>query len=382
LVSQPKVAICQPFVIPGGRLHVNLSIVHVLNEMGIVPDLLAFGLTFDPGQITKQFGKTLKFNYHRISHIPRLPQDYAVLLFNAMLGRYTSEYDLLINSSNSDIFLPREKKILSYVFFPRSERIMADVSDIHRPEQPFHKWSLAGLHKMLLRGIYRLRKRHPNQTIVCMTEFTREALRGEGEFASTFPVIYPAIEIKQFFSNQRVRDRVVVTVGRFGPGKRQLEQIKLAEEMPDLPFHIVGFVGDQAYYTQCERYASEHRLSNVHLHPNMPYESMVALLQQSRYFLHTLVNEPFGITAVQATAAGCLPIVHNSGGQRETVNEALLRYNDLNEVRHILHHFDTLDSPTLDSVITRLQRHVIENFDESNFFRKMNAVLQPMLSRS
>jgi glycosyltransferase involved in cell wall biosynthesis len=177
----------------------------------------------------------------------------------------------------------------------------------------------------------------------------------------------------------RNRAPSVVSVGRFSPAKRQLEQIMLAEQLPHIPFHIVGFVGDTMYFDRCLEYVKQNRLSNVHVHPNATREQMVALLEQSKYFLHTLVNEPFGITAVQAIATGCIPIVHDSGGQRETVPIEFLRYKELNEVPGILGNLELLDTGATSALVSDLLEHARQNFDASVFHHKIKGLLDSIL---
>jgi glycosyltransferase involved in cell wall biosynthesis len=376
---KPKVAICQSSIILGGRLRLILSITEILNSAGIMPDVLTFRLNFRPDQIATKYGSSLNANYRLLPHIPKLPQEFVIVLFNAMLNYYASDYDLLINTSNSLIFLPKSKKVITYMFFPRKRRVMADVVDIHRPDLRLMHWSRVGLQRAALRRIYRFSKPQPEHDIICLSEFTRSALNQEYNLLSGVPVIYPPVDIETFQNDQQERNRAVVTVGRFGPDKRQLEQIKLAEQLPDIPFHIFGFVSNVSYYQQCIRYVEEQRLSNVYLHPDAPFEQMVASLQKSEFFLHTLINEPFGITAVQAAAAGCLPIVHDSGGQRETVLEPELRYQDLNEVPGILKRLGALDTTAVKSLVHRLQEHVASNFSASIFRNKMSGALAPYL---
>ena len=47
-------------------------------------------------------------------------------------------------------------------------------------------------------------------------------------------------------------------------------------------------------------------------------------------YIHCAENEHFGITIVEAMAAGCVPIVHDSGGPREIVtNDVGFRWRSL-----------------------------------------------------
>lgn len=377
--TRPKVAICQSHIIAGGRLRVILGIVDILNEAGIVPDILTSHLAIPVEQVNVKYQQSVQANFHRIPFIPRLPHEFAILLFNAVLRRYAARYNLIINTSNSLAFLPKSATLLTYMFYPRKRRVMANEASIHRPESDAGGWSLLRFSRIVLRPVYRLVKPHANHHIVCLSHFTRSALEQAYDVAPNLPVVYPPVDIADFVGGRRARGQAVVTVGRFAPDKRQLEQIRLAERLSDIPFHIVGFAGNNDYYRRCRRYVEEHKLGNVHLHPDIPYEQMVTLLQESRFFLHTLINEPFGITAVQAIAAGCLPIVHDSGGQREVVPETRLRYQDLSAVPDILTHLEGMDAAEQEALVHRLQDHVTSNFDVPVFHRKMKSVLAPYL---
>ncbi len=378
--DKPKVAICQAKIIPGGRLQVILEIVQILNDNGIVPTIITSHLSFHPKDITSKYDRAVQVNYHFLPRLIKLPQDFAVVLFNAMLKYYASQYDLLINSSNSLIFLPEEKKIITYMHFPRKRRIMTDAMDIHHPEIPMPRWSFERFQRAVLRQVYRLSRAHSNHMIVCNSKFTRSAVKQEYNVPYDMLVVYPPVRIGKFSNRSQERARAIVTVGRFGPEKRQLEQLKLAQQLPEIQIHIVGFVSNPSYYDDCKLYAEEHTLTNVHLHPGASFEEMVELLQDSKFFLHTLINEPFGITTVQAIAAGCLPIVHDSGGQREIVIDPDLRYNRLDEVPDIIARLEALDRISVDSLRDRLQKHIELNFDTSNFHAKMKTIMAPYLS--
>jgi glycosyltransferase involved in cell wall biosynthesis len=172
----------------------------------------------------------------------------------------------------------------------------------------------------------------------------------------------------------------IISLGRFARLKMQLEQIKLAEQLPGVDFHLIGFVTDQAYFERCRDYVRERRLTNVHLHPNLDQEQVIGLLNFTKYFLHTLVDEPFGITAVEAITAGCIPIVHNSGGQKETVPIAALRYASLDEVPRIINNLELKDAQEVNDLISFLQSHARENFNEHKFLDKMSLLLKQILS--
>lgn len=372
-----RVAICQDSIVAGGRLRVILGFVQALNELGIKPDIFTAQLLLAWDQIGEKYQTQADANIVQVRQFTR-PQDLAITYFNWRLRWHSRSYDLLINTTNSLIFLPKQKHVLTYMFLPRKFWISTDVWNNHLPEEPMRILSKRWTYRKLLRLLYKMSVPQPHHQIVSMTKYVKELLLSAHPHLTkeAIPVIYPPVELGKFYSQQNSRLEQVVTIGRFASDKRQFEQIRLAEQCPHIPFHIVGFVSNQKYFDMCRQYVRERKWRHVHLHPNASFDEMLGLLQNSRYFLHTLVNEEFGITAVQAIAAGCIPIVHDSGGQRETVPEASLRYQSLDQVPHILSNLHGMDESTQGELIGRLQAHAFAHFDQRIFVEKTVAILE------
>jgi len=125
---------------------------------------------------------------------------------------------------------------------------------------------------------------------------------------------------------------------------------------------------------------NKYKIKNVQLHPDATFKDITDFLQKSKYFLHTLINEPFGITAVQAIAAGCIPIVHDSGGQKETVPEECLRYQDLNEVLSIINQLEAMNSNAEKKLLQSLQNYISKKFDATIFHKLMANELAKLLN--
>lgn len=375
----PRVAICQPFFILGGRLSLVLEIVKTLNAMGIEPDILALGYSFSPDQISKKYGHDLRVNFKTIARHSAwrwFPQDFQILVFNRLIGKIADQYDLLINSSNSQINLPARPKVLSYIHFPREYRIRGSKSVSDDSNTWSFKSSLFKLSDKFMKWVYRRSQVNPQHYIVCNSQYSKECfMEVFPEYAREIPVIYPPVKLTDYREFERTERTGIISLGRFASSKMQLEQIRIAEQLPALDFHIVGFVTDQAYFERCRSYVDSRSLKNVHLHPNLDYDEMVRLLNSSKYFLHTLVNEPFGITAVEAIAAGCIPIVHDSGGQKETVPNPALRYKSLQDVPGIIDANEAKSPQVLYDMVIELQAHARENFDEPVFVKKFTALL-------
>lgn len=380
-----RVAICQPQIILGGRLHVILAIARVLNEMGIVPDIITFRLKFAPSQLTTSYKRNVRVRFKVIKYFPRfISQDLSIFFFNELLNHYGKAYDLLINSANSPISLRESMPVLHYFHFPREKRLTSPVPDIHQPDLRFTPYSPKYLERQLIRILYRRSRLPASHNVVSNSAFTHQAVAHMfGNLPSNNTIVYPPVLLEQSVGiSHKTREPSMVSMGRFSPDKRQLEQIKLAEKCPAIIFHIIGFVGNKRYYNRCLDYIREKNMTNVQLHPGASHNTVAKLLRESRYFLHSTVNEPFGITAVQAVAAGCIPIVHDSGGQRETVPEDNLRYRELNEVPEILDWLESSDEKDVLALKHRLVEHARRNYDGSIFHRKMKDLLTKIFTES
>ena len=379
--KQPSVAICQPAIILGGRLRAIIGIIEVLNELDIVPDIITARMDFEPGDIKDKYGKDIQVNFRFTQpSITRLGE-WKTLEFNLGLKNYGHQYDLLINTSNSLAFLPKENKVLTYMFYPRKSRIDASAVSIHFPEALLKPLTKAGLNRWILRKLYKSVKLHYHHQIIAMTQFTRNALREAYPALLVDPeVIYPAVDMDVFWSTETKRQNTIVTIGRFTKDKRQLVQIQTAQKFPGFQFHILGFAGYGDYFAECQQYIEDNQLSNVHLHSNASFSTMLECLHSAKYLLHTLIKEPFGLTAVQAMASGCIPLVHNSGGQMETVPLSQLRYDDFDQIPQLVKVLETMTEDEINATRMNLQNHIRQSFDEAHFHQKMRSVLMNYLN--
>lgn len=163
--------------------------------------------------------------------------------------------------------------------------------------------------------------------LLAVSDFTREFVRKKWGREST--TLYPPCPI-DLYSNLRVPKRdLVVTVGRIAPEKRMGLFLEIARRVPDIDFAIIGSVAsDQASYYDSLRAAAPANVSFV----VAPLRRVGELLGSAKVYLHCAWNEHFGITIVEAMAAGCVPVVHNTGGPREIVSEDVgYRWNSIDE---------------------------------------------------
>jgi len=122
-----------------------------------------------------------------------------------------------------------------------------------------------------------------------------------------------------------------ITIGMFEPGKRfdwiidTLEQVRRVE--PRIQLHICGSRAWPDYLALLEDMARKHG-SWVKIHIGLSNRELIDLACKQKYGIHSKIDEHFGIAPAQIARAGCIPFVHNSGGQVEIVdNDPRLCYS-------------------------------------------------------
>lgn len=184
-------------------------------------------------------------------------------------------------------------------------------------------------------------------------------------------VIYPPV------STKRHRFREIgdfwLSVSRIYPEKRIELQLEVFRHLPKERLVLVGGYseGDRA-----ERYLA--RLApppNVTLLGEIPEERLVDLYARCRGFLTTAVDEDFGITPVEAMAAGKCVLATDEGGYRETVLDGRTGFLLPPSADAFVQKIRELDESTLasmrDACVTQAQR-----FDESVFLERMRLLVE------
>ena len=163
--------------------------------------------------------------------------------------------------------------------------------------------------------------------LLSVSDFTRGFV--EKKWGRDSRTVYPPCPVEVFseLSEVQRREDLVVTVGRFVPEKRFHLFVELARMLPKTRFVAIGSLSDEtsAYYERLKTTAPE----NVSFVLS-PLRKVRDLLGRAMAYVHCAENEHFGITIVEAMAAGCVPIVHDSGGPREIVTSDVgFRWSDL-----------------------------------------------------
>jgi len=157
---------------------------------------------------------------------------------------------------------------------------------------------------------------HSN-VIVTNSKFNKDII--ERNLGRKALVVHPPVDIQKIKSVMKNQDRenIVVTVSRFRSAKG-LEKIpKIARLVENCKFIIIGTADMNS--EECLKEISERTKklgvqARVRIFINMSFNLVLEKLSTAKVFLHTQPTEAFGISIVEAMAAGCVPVVPRDGG--------------------------------------------------------------------
>ncbi len=136
------------------------------------------------------------------------------------------------------------------------------------------------------------------------------ARRIEKNYGRRADVIYPPVDVDKFTVKES-KDDYYLVVARFVPYKKVDVAVKAFSKMPDKKLIVVGSGPDKVKL-------KEVAAQNVEFLGYQSDEELVNLMQRAKAFIYP-AEEDFGITIVEAQAAGTPVISYGIGGASETV---------------------------------------------------------------
>jgi len=224
-------------------------------------------------------------------------------------------FDIVLSTQDIGYVPSTSAPVVQYCYFPEYFS--------HLQSSPSSMWRF---YYRPASAFYRDRVRRV-RALLSVSDFTRgfvERKWGRGSLT-----LYPPCPVETYSDLIKLqpRENLVVTVGRIVPEKRFHLFVQLARMVPKTRFVAIGSLSDgtSAYYERLKRMAPEN-ISFV----LSPLRKVKDLLGRAMAYVHCAENEHFGITIVEAMAAGCVPVVHDSGGPREIVTSDVgFRWRDL-----------------------------------------------------
>lgn len=118
----------------------------------------------------------------------------------------------------------------------------------------------------------------------------------------------------------RVKEDMVITIGRIAPDKRIEDAVRIMEAVhdryPKASLHVIGLPYNGDYLRRVRAMAK-----HVEFILDASEEVKWSYLCRAKVLLHMAINEHFGLVVAEAQAAGAVPVVHKSGGAWSDVVE-------------------------------------------------------------
>jgi len=250
--------------------------------------------------------------------------------------------DILINPHTNDL-LPWVD--VTYIHYPK-QTLLRQKMRKHKPWNYYYK-----PYETVERS---LATRTSNSLVITNSFFTANVISQQIGIKPV--VIYPPVFLKNLeISKLTTRKNIILTISRFSPEKN-LEQIPLVASKVDANFVILGSMSDVTSYRRVcrliKKYDVEDKVTIILNSPNNLRVKM-ELLQKAKVYFHTMPFEPFGISIVEGMKAGCIPVVHDSGGPKEFVPQRW-RYKDtedaVQKIKEALDSWSTLIAKNMETI--------------------------------
>ncbi|WP_372479538.1 glycosyltransferase family 4 protein [Halomicrobium sp. HM KBTZ05] len=160
----------------------------------------------------------------------------------------------------------------------------------------------------------------------CNSEFTADIF--ERVYETRPSVLHPPVDVenfKTFFRPWNERQNGIVSIGRIEPIKGIKDGIEIVDELQErgheMHYHIAGPETGSTYAQDVLEMATNRPYVTYHGELRHGDTDLLETLCMQRYYLNATQYETFGISLAEMLAAGLIPVVHDSGGQREIVRK-------------------------------------------------------------
>ncbi|HJT85758.1 MAG TPA: glycosyltransferase [Nitrososphaeraceae archaeon] len=177
--------------------------------------------------------------------------------------------------------------------------------------------------------------------IITNSKFSKEAIEeifGDDKVKTT--IVYPPVDIDKFKivcnrgNNKNIykfteKDpNSIIVISRINYKKsieNAIEIGKKLKEKENINYFNMTIVGNtnsdnQGYLEKLNSLIAKYNLKdNIKIKPDVPFDELQKLIQRTSIYIHPTLNEPFGISIVEAMSAGLIPIAPDRGGNTEFV---------------------------------------------------------------
>jgi alpha-1,2-mannosyltransferase len=286
------------------------------------------------------------------------------------------KYDLIINTYGD---LVNSIADVSYVHFPIKATL--DYSQIPVFMSPIKWTAYCQVYNLAALFVDRISP----SLLLTNSKFTQQIVKKYLKRESS--VLHPAVDVKSYAKTKVKSENLVVTVSKFTT-KRCLHRVpQIARNTKNARFIIIG--GADKYSAETivtlQKAIREQGVQDrVILMPNVQRSRLIELLASAKVYLHVMPSEHFGISIIEAMAAGCVPIVHRSGGPWLDILDQKqgkygFSYETPEEAAYIIENI--LNDERLGTEVSRAAQKRSFEYDESSFRRSLQVLVTRLTSR-
>jgi alpha-1,2-mannosyltransferase len=304
--------------IPGGAERLCLSIIEALKNEGHTVSLTTVEKT-DWKVVQNNFGSVVppnEENYlttgrisQRLSSLPVSSLYFSIFTLQLLATRLRQEHNVIINTFGDAVDSIAD---ITYVHFPL--RAALSLSQIPAFTNESMWQTIAPIYDLVMSQLGKITPGY----LLTNSKFTQGIIRTVLHRDSL--VVYPPVNTETFYSHcfrDRKEGLTVAVVAGYTP-KRHLEQVPLiAKHSKFAKFSVMGKADEYSEPILKKLKDSVSRLhveDRVTLLENVPFKELLEALSEAKLYLHIMPHDHFGISVVEAMAAGCVPVVHRSGG--------------------------------------------------------------------
>ena len=228
-----------------------------------------------------------------------------------------------------------------------------------------------------------------NSTVITNSEFSRKAIfeAFDNDEIDEVQVLRPPVDIDTFrrvlllSTTKKREDDIVIVVSRIDKQKKIENAIRLAKLLKQnnigSGMKIIGNIDykyDLNYYLSLNQMVIDFDLEDyVTLETDVCLNNILSIMREAKVYFHPVVGEHFGISIVEAMAAGLVPIVPDVGGPTEFVPKKYHFHNFEEAVKIISTAFNT-------AYTERVQiSNSVSKFSISNYIEGFQKIVNELL---
>ncbi|MGD0300501.1 MAG: glycosyltransferase family 4 protein [Bryobacteraceae bacterium] len=325
MVRKPRVLVVHPRLtcIGGGNVMAAWTLEalrsHFEVSFATLEPLDYTALNFSFGTSLREGDIEIRLAPPRYQRILRTMPTQGALLDISVIMRWAQDldregcYDVLYGTSNEMDFHRRGVQYVNYPWFylPRPQ---IEMSWFHRIP------GVLGMYRRSCMALARATRSGLRRNLMLAnSQFVVERIKqAHGIGAQIIHPPVPGDFVDLPFDQRRL---AVAAVGRVHPTKRWDTAVDIVESVRrrghNLELTLIGHGDDVAYGRRLEGMAATRPW--FRWLRNLSRAQLLVELSQHQYGIHPMWEEHFGIAPAELQRAGCIPFVHNSGGQVEIV---------------------------------------------------------------